>query len=84
MSEEITKRKIMIVIEDDGVDKFNFYLDGDCERLNLPSVPASLYSPAEHFAVQFFKACHDSLNAGREVKKLNREERRAQSGNAKP
>ena len=69
-------RKIMIVIEDDGGDKFNFRLAGDIERLSMPQIPASLYSAAEHWAIEFMNACHERLNASMQVKKLNREERR--------
>lgn len=74
--EENTPRTIKFVLEDDGKTQFKFYMEGDTERLNLPSIPASLYSAAEWWAVQLFAVCQDHLNRHGEVKKLNREERR--------
>lgn len=71
------KRKIMLVIEDDGDDKFVFTMQGDCERLTMPQIPPSLYSAAEFWGLEFFKICKQRLEGG-EVKSLNRKERRAQ------
>ena len=64
----------MIVIEDDGYDKFHFALVGDTERLD--KIPVAEYSAAEFWATKFFTACHEVLKQSTEVKTLNREERR--------
>lgn len=80
MSEtEKVKRRVMIVIEDDGDVNFNFRLEGDVERLSMPQIPPSLYSAAEYWGLEFFKACHARLEQEQNVKKLNRADRRKQS-----
>jgi hypothetical protein len=71
---ELKKRKLMIVIEDDGDQMFQFGLFGDVERLDTPGIK---FSAAEYWGVEFMKACQARLNQGG-VKRLNREEKRAQ------
>jgi hypothetical protein len=78
LEHEVKPRRLMIVIEDDGADKFAFRLEGDIERLSMPQIPPSLYSAAEFWALEFFKLCHERLRQGGDVKALNRAERRAQ------
>lgn len=68
-------RRLMIVIEGSG-DNFNFHLAGDVDRLE--DTPPNELSAAEFWAVEFLKACHDKLENSKQVKKLNREERRLQ------
>lgn len=77
-NDDKAKRRIMLVIEDDGDDMFKFTMEGDCERLTMPQIPTSLYSAAEFWAVELFKLCDQRLRHGGEVKTLNREERRKQ------
>lgn len=67
MNEEIKPRKVMIVLEDDGHQNFNIRLDGDVERIGLPQIPVSLYSPAEFWGVQFFGMCQEMLRRSNEV-----------------
>jgi hypothetical protein len=68
------RRKIMLVIEDVGDDRFSFTMQGDVERLQDPSL---VPSASEYWAAEFFKVCTERLHAERDlVKKLNREERR--------
>jgi hypothetical protein len=76
--EDNPPRTIKLVITDDGKTKFNFYMEGDCERLNMPQIPTSLYSASEWWALQFYTKCKEMLDRHGEVKHLNREERRKQ------
>jgi hypothetical protein len=72
----MTGRKIMLVIEDDGAEKFNFRLEGDIERLSMSQIPPSQYSAAEYWSCELLKTFHELLQNANSVKKLNREERR--------
>lgn len=78
MTEEVTPRKIMFVLEDDGNELFTFRLEGDTQRLGMPSIPRSHYSAAEHWATELFMTFQEMLKNSMTVKKLNREEKRAQ------
>lgn len=75
---EIKKRRVCLVIEDDGAGKFSFRLEGDTERIGLASIPISQYSAAEYWGAIMLQTMHDKLSASDAVRKLNREERRAQ------
>lgn len=68
MSEPTKKRRVMIVIEDDGGDNFRFQLEGDVERLNMPQIPASHLSAAEFWGMQFFQLCNEFMQKSGEVK----------------
>lgn len=82
MAEEIKKRKVMLVIEDDGDSKFSFRLEGDIERLSNPIVSPGMYSAAEFWGLEFLKLCTERLKQGNGVKKMNREERRKSDATA--
>lgn len=76
---EIRPKKIMIVLEDNGKDLFNFYLQGDVGRLSDNMVSPGDYSPAEYWGLEFLKLCTERLKQEGGVKKLNREDRRKQN-----
>ena len=71
-------RKIILVLEDNGKDQFNFTMQGDTERLSDKMVSPGEYSPAEFWGLEFLKLCTDRLKQEGAVRKLNREERRKQ------
>ncbi len=63
-------RTIKLVIKDDGGQNFNFFAEGDIERIG--KVPASEYSAAEFWAVTFYAICQEQLDRNGEIKKIQK------------
>lgn len=55
------KRKISLVIEETGGKNFNFYMEGDKERLSDKSIKESDLGTAEFWALKLFQICIAAL-----------------------
>lgn len=61
-------RTIKLVLKDDGGINFNFFIEGDIERIG--KVPTSELSAAEFWAIQFYATCQEQLERNGEIKKV--------------
>lgn len=75
------KRRIAIVIEDNGADRFKFYVEGDAERLG--NTPKDQLSPAEYWATVFLGACYETLEKSEGLEVTSEFEKDAQVQKAK-
>ena len=64
-------RTIKLVITDDGDTGFNFFAEGDIERIG--KIDSKDYSAAEHWAVQFYALCQQQLTENKAIKVVAKE-----------